>query len=488
MQRIMKMKTSKHVMVLGSGISGLSVADFLSLAGHKVTIFEKASEISGMCNSKTLTHKDEKFIMDRGAHKIYSQIPGIMTWFKQLLGDECLTINKSNSICLLNKMFEFPIKIPQMIRCISPLTLWTGLKVVLSFTCSLLTNFKKPKTYAEYLTKGFGKVGYRLIFGEYGDKVWSNADNLDVELAKRRIPISGIFNLISMILFSKSDKAQKQSCDYFYYPKHGFRVISDKLAERIKGNGGRIITNANVTKITKNHETGKVISINYTNEDGEDIIVPCDSLISTINIKHLIGLLKEKNEVDSEVITAMDNLKYRDLMLVHLIINKPKILKENWIFFPSKDFIFNRVSEQKSFSKYTCPKDRTLITAEITFDGKGDSYFKDNDTIIKSLVEEQLIKCGVLKEGEVEKSLIRTFRDIYPIYGLGYKQHLDILLNIVRNIPNLYTIGRPGTYCYNNIDACADVARLLAKHINENKSKEEWHALDEYFENYRIID
>ena len=66
--------------------------------------------------------------------------------------------------------------------------------------------------------------------------------------------------------------------------------------------------------------------------------------------------------------------------------------------------------------------------------------------------------------------------------------YMDILLNIVWNIPNLYTIGRPGTYCYNNIDACADVARLLAKHINENKSKEEWHALDEYFENYRIID
>ena len=34
------------IAVIGAGVSGLSVASFLAMAGHEVTIFEKNSEIS----------------------------------------------------------------------------------------------------------------------------------------------------------------------------------------------------------------------------------------------------------------------------------------------------------------------------------------------------------------------------------------------------------------------------------------------------------
>ncbi len=63
--RIPKKRTGKTVAVIGSGPSGLSVADQLNQAGHKVLVFERDDKIGGILRFGIPDFKLEKNILDR---------------------------------------------------------------------------------------------------------------------------------------------------------------------------------------------------------------------------------------------------------------------------------------------------------------------------------------------------------------------------------------------------------------------------------------
>lgn len=63
--RIPRKRTGRTVAVIGSGPSGLSVADQLNQAGHKVTVFERDEKIGGILRFGIPDFKLEKNILDR---------------------------------------------------------------------------------------------------------------------------------------------------------------------------------------------------------------------------------------------------------------------------------------------------------------------------------------------------------------------------------------------------------------------------------------
>lgn len=58
-------RTGKHVAVVGSGPSGLAVADQLNRAGHLVTVFERSDRVGGLLTFGIPNFKLEKSIVDR---------------------------------------------------------------------------------------------------------------------------------------------------------------------------------------------------------------------------------------------------------------------------------------------------------------------------------------------------------------------------------------------------------------------------------------
>src|SRR3989338_2602149 len=60
-----KVRTGKHVAVVGSGPAGLACADQLNKAGHKVVIFERDDKIGGILRYGIPDFKLEKWVLDR---------------------------------------------------------------------------------------------------------------------------------------------------------------------------------------------------------------------------------------------------------------------------------------------------------------------------------------------------------------------------------------------------------------------------------------
>ncbi len=68
------MAEKEKVVVLGAGVGGLAAGYFLARTGkYQVTVLEKENVVGGLCAS----FEHNGFVLDYGAHKLYSVIPGI---------------------------------------------------------------------------------------------------------------------------------------------------------------------------------------------------------------------------------------------------------------------------------------------------------------------------------------------------------------------------------------------------------------------------
>jgi len=448
------MKKQKTVVILGAGITGLVSAYYLS-KDFNIIIIEKEKFVGGSAAG----FKYKNFILDCGPHKLYTELPGIIEEIKNIC--PLLKIKKKNSIYLQRNYFDFPLKIQQIMLKMPSKAFKAGLDIF-----SKIFNKLPDDSYENFLLNRFGKTLYNLSFRDYAEKVWnSNPKELDKELAKKRVAISSIFELIKSILFKD---AKNISAEYFYYPPKGTKQLIGSLVEKIRKNKGKILTSSSISEIKLNNNNIKFVKAGKRK-------INADYLISTIPLDDFMKLIK----ADKEITGAASNLKYQNLNIIYFILNKPRALKDCWIFFPEKKFIFQRVSEQKAFSFHCCPKNKTALMVETT-------KTVDKDLIKKTI--EQLESADILKKEEIDEYFVKSYNKTYPIYAKGFLTHLSKILRNIESIDNFYTIGRQGLFNYNNMDQCWDMAMKTAEHIKNKKSKKDWQQVKKYFDKYRIVD
>lgn len=467
---------NKKVIILGAGISGLSTAWKLSEAGFDVEIIEIDSKIGGV--SSTFNHKG--YNLDYGPHKIYTQMPYVLDEIKQLLDDDLITIPKRSRIRLMGKYFDYPVGMKDVVLKFNPLI---GAKCGFGlFSTKVKKIFsRKEESYEQYLIHRFGKGLYSLVFEGYAKKVWGDPKKLSAELAKTRVSIPGILALFkNMVLGSKGKP--NISADQFYYPKKGIIELSEAMAEIIKKNEGKIHLNSKPIKIQYSKNKGKSI---FFEKDSEIKKINFDYLISTIPLNDFLGLFSP--QIEKNILENARKLKRRSLILLYIVINKKRLFPDNWIFYPEQEFIFNRLSEQKGFSESMIPSNKTVLTVEITCDEDDFIWTADDSAVFKKAMKD-LEKAEIIKEKDVADYFITKLSKIYPVYDLDYKNNLSRALDFIDKFENIYSIGRPGLFNYNNMDHCIDIGNITAKHIIKNKDKKEWQKTREKFNSYRIVD
>jgi len=449
----------KQVLILGAGITGLVAGYYLSQnPDYQVTVVEKEKTIGGTAFG--FEYKD--FTLDFGPHKLYTELPGIIDEIKKV--SILLKIKKTNSIFLKNNIYDFPLKITQVATKMPLTAIKAGVDILTkSFS-------KKPdNSYENFLLNRFGKTMYDLSFKDYAQKVWtSKPTELDKELAIKRVAISNIFELIKGILFKDTKNI---SAEYFYYPPKGIKQLLDNLADKIKNNKGKVLLKTEVSEIKiKNNkiESAKL---------GKKKIKP-DYIISTIYLDSILKTIKDTKNTPS-LQSHADSLKYQGVNVLYLVLNKQKALKDCWMFFPEKKFMFHRISEQKSFSPFMGPKNKTVLMVETT-----QPTTKENINKIIS----QLASINIINPKDIEETFVKSSTRTYPIYKKGFQQHMNPVIQYLESIDNFYTIGRPGLFNYNNMDQCWDMAKKTSEHIQQGRSKQDWQNTKKYFNSYRIVD
>lgn len=474
------MSNKKRVVVLGAGVTGLSAAYRLSQnSDFEVHVFEKEKEVGGLCRS----FRQDGFILDYGPHKFYTLIDGVLDEMCKIMGDDFLSLEKSQNLFLKGKYFDFPLKISEMLTKFPP---HKSVEILASFGVSAVKNLKdktEPKNYEDFIVQKFGKSLYNQIFEPMANKMFGNPRQLDPQLARVRISSPGLVSVIKQLLSRKSvDKTI--SAPNFHYPKYGFGMIPEKLKEKSESRGVKFHLGVKVKELKLTN--GMLSGISFEDSTGALQTLSCDEVIYTIPMQAIADLIPS---LSTEVRQACRFVSFRHTIVYYYLLKSQPVLPAMWVFYPESRFRFGRLSEMTKFSPYTAPLGHTALMVDFTCDDLDPTWSMDDGELNEMLLA-QLKPLKLFNRDQVIKNFSRRFRNFYPSYKIGYQERVDKIRSLEREMHNIYFAGRLGDFNYNNSDQCFDMGYKAAEHIEQGKqSVESWGELRQNrFEKYRIVD
>lgn len=466
----------EKVIILGGGVAGLAAGYFLSRSDrYEITVIEQSDVVGGMCAS--FPYKG--FNLDYGPHKMYSVLPGILDDLTKLMGERAIRVPKKNKIFLNGVYLEYPLKLSNLLKVTGP---WLFLKIGLGFAWQKFLNLfptRPAQSYEEFMIRTFGKPTYQLIFEPLAEKVWGDPKSLHPDMAKIRVPSLNTFHLLLRLLKLMPEN-ESTNAQYFYYPRAGFGDFPQKLKEEIEKSGGKIFTHAAIKGLQQreNQITGVSATINGMNHD-----LACDKLISSIPLPQLLSYVEPNKPLENR-------LAARHLLLVYLIIDKVRVIDDQWVFFPERKFTFSRLSEQKNISTAVAPADKTALCCDFTCEENSPLWTMSDGELIKRC-QSELAAAKIIDPKDViaEQCFVIRKQRFYPRYDLDYLKTMTDVSGRLKQTKNLLSTGRLGMFNYNNSDHCFDMGKFIAEKMNQGRACPViWEELEQRVRDYKIID
>ncbi len=439
-------KIQTDTLILGAGWSGLAAADILCRQGRKTVLLEKEPCAGGL--ARTVDFKGFKF--DLGGHRLYFKEKENIDYLNRIVGRENLVSLRRNSRIFFDaKFIDYPASISSICR--------IDKRHVISILLDLFRrrNGKAGGNFEEWVKANYGECLYRIYFKDYTEKVWGlKCSDLSSDWADKRIGNNNLFALLRSIFIT--GYKVKDTAPTFVYPKNGMGGLIDSLEKKI-GNC-QIYRNAGLEKLSS--KDGRLDSASFIFR-GEAFELSFKDVVSTIPIKELAEVVPGMNPEIKDIVR--NQIKYRSLVLVGLVIRQKGLTAWHWCYFPSKDIPFSRIHEPKFWLKGMAPDDKTLICMEIFCD-YADDLWNMNDADMAERVSEGLLRTGLLKDkGAIADACIQKVRYAYPLHFCGFEKPLAKVKDFFLGFKNLKLLGRSGTHSYFDMEECLINTRAVLK-------------------------
>ena len=172
--------------------------------------------------------------------------------------------------------------------------------------------------------------------------------------------------------------------------------------------------------------------------------------VSTMTIRELVRSFGPG--VPAAVRAGGDGLKYRDFLVVALMIDRDRLFPDNWIYVHTPGVKVGRIQNFNNWSRAMVPDPgRTCLGLEY-FCFEGDGLWSSPDADLIALATRELDALGLTGGARVVDGTVVRMRKAYPVYDADYRSHLDVVRAFIDPIENLHTVGRNGMHKYNNQD------------------------------------
>lgn len=455
--------------VIGGGVSGLAAGELLAREGFHVTVFEATERTGGMA----ATIERDGFRFDMGPHKLYSPQPEPMAHVRELFpgGEGLLQVPKTSQLHFRGKSFEYPLSIKELLAGIPK---DRAAAFAASFLAGRLSG-NHGKSYADFMRRQFGRGLYDEVFGPAARKVFGADEQLSARLGEARFRGKSLATFVRQAL--GRDRARTVDVSGFLYPELGTGEVPARMRRRIEERGGRILTGSRVDAlgVVDRH-------VAWIRAGGERIdVAPADAVIYTAPLADAPALLALPDAARD----AAARLRYRLLVLVYLVLRRPQVMPNQWMFFPTEDVCFNRLSEPRNFSPAMAPPGMTSLVAEVTGEGDASGAF---DAEAGRRVVADLVRIGMVREEEISSMFTERFVQGYPVWLVGFEDHREAVLSAMDLVRNLYPIGRQGLYQYVGILDCIDMALRTARFILSAVPHEGFTYLRQELQGYPVVD
>ncbi len=477
----------QQVVIMGAGPAGLTAAYELSSHRVPVRVLEKDSRFVGGI-ARTIEHNGYRF--DVGPHRFFSKSQEIEDLWTDVLGDDLITLGRLTRIYYRGKYFDYPIRATNALFGLGPLE---TVRCMSSYAWRRLRPVKNPQTFEDWVSNQFGHRLFSIFFKTYTEKVWGiSTQELSADWAAQRIKGLNLFEAIkNALLPQKKHKHRgeiiKTLIDEFRYPRHGAGQMWERMAQVVQERGGAVELGQEVVSIR--HDGSRVTGVVVRQADGATREVTGTQFISTMPIRELINACDPP--LPAEVVAAANSLKYRDHVTVDVVVNKPKLFPDSWIYLHDPTVKVGRIQNLNNWGAgMVANHDTTALSLEY-FCFEGDGIWSSSDEQLVRLARTELAKMKLCAPEDVVWGTVVRQHKAYPVYDDEYKQHLAVIRTYLReHLPNLHLVGRNGMHHYNNQDHSMMTGLLVARNIALGTSYDPWKVNTdaEYHEEMRLED
>ncbi|MCB8977387.1 MAG: NAD(P)/FAD-dependent oxidoreductase [Ardenticatenaceae bacterium] len=460
------------IVVIGGGPAGLTAAYELTRQQENAIVLEKYDKVGGI--ARTENYRGYHF--DMGGHRFYTKSAPVQQMWQEVLGDDFLRRPRLSRIFYQNKYFHYPLKPFNALLGLGPIE---GVRIVASYLRWHLFPYKEEETFEQWVTNRFGKRLFETFFKSYTEKVWGIPCNeLKAEWAAQRIKDLSLKTAITA-MFLKPQETIKTLIEEFDYPRRGPGMLWTAVQDRIVEQGGQVQLNSNVVGI---HREGQRITGVTVEQNGRTEFVPGRSFISSMPLAQLIQWLDPPPP--SHVLEAANQLDYRDFLTVCLIIKKPNLFPDNWIYIHDPSVQVGRIQNFKNWSADMVPDLATTSLGLEYFCNEGDDIWNMPDADLIALGTREISKIGLAQSEDVVDGAVFRVEKSYPVYDSDYETSLDVLKAYVATLENLQTIGRNGLHRYNNQDHAMLTGMMAVRNLLYGETNDLWqvNAEQEYLE------
>lgn len=237
-------------------------------------------------------------------------------------------------------------------------------------------------------------------------------------------------------------------------------MMWEKTVDRIRDKEGRVHMNSYVKKLERDGE--RVIAAVVETKDGTHR-VEAEHFVNSMDMRTLIHAFDPPPP--PHVVDAANTLKFRDFLIVGLILNKSDPFPDNWIYVHSGDVSVGRIQNFRAWSKEMVPNETQSSIGMEYFCNVTDPIWSLEDSKLIEMAGEELEKLGLGDASDVADGVVIRQPKAYPVYDTEYKAAVDTIYDWLGTLKNFMTIGRNGQHRYNNQDHSMLTGMYAARNI-----------------------
>ncbi|GMU79642.1 MAG: amine oxidase [Acidimicrobiia bacterium] len=459
---------SADVAVLGAGPAGLAAALGIARSGRSVVVVERHSLPGGLAGSFEVAGVR----VDYGSHRLHPSCdPAILGELRRLLGADLQLRVRHGRIRLANRWVAFPPRAGDLVRRLPA-------PIAVRLASDALTAPLRRRggdTFADVVRAGLGPTMLDELYGPYVEKLWGLPTTaLDGELARRRVGARS-----PAALAGKLVRRGDRPGSVFFSPRRGYGQISDALAAAAADAGADLRFGADVSRVDVQGD--RVMLTTATGERMDAALVA-----SSIPVPALVAM--GGDSVPVSVRDAAEALEFRGLVLVYLVLTRPRWTEFDAHYFPALDTLASRVSEPKNYRDGDDPEDVTVLCAEIPCTA-GDATWSAPDDALAARVADDLARAG-LDRLVPDAVTTRRVAKAYPTYRRGFAERFAAVDGWLAEQQHLVTFGRQGLFAHDNAHHALAMGWALAECLRPDGSldRQRWRQAREGFRAHVVED
>lgn len=412
--------------VIGSGISGLSISRMLSKR-FDVEILEKATKYGGLIKCDRI---NGNLFHRVGGHVFNCKNQVVLDWFwRQFDRDnEFLKANRNARILLRDSYINYPLEnylyqLPEQ-----------DVRVIL---VELMDKSKQKQSseyqnFKEFLIGNFGNRLYDLYFGPYNTKIWNtDLSNVPLGWLDGKLPMPDIQDIILNNVLKREESKMVHS-SFFYSKRDGSQFIVNRLAE-----GLSITCSYTVNSISIG--TNKKLSVNSKDKEGDCIVYSGDvrKLRQIIKIED-IALEEAMNKVEKLISNGTSN-----------VLCETDDNDISWLYLPEEQYKAHRIIYTGNFSSSNNEGTKRK-TCVVEFSGN-----QDKETMLAEIKK---------LPGNLNPLAFNFEPNSYVVQNKSTRSDIAHLKSLLKPY-NIYLLGRFAEWEYYNMDKCIEAAMELKKEL-----------------------